>query len=345
MLFPGVTQAQLSSRANRNLETFFVAGSTGLGKAEDGAHTSGDTGVMVLCVRNDTHTNALSGTDGDYTPCATDSTGKLGVRGTFAEDAGHASGDLGVHVLTVRQDTAAALAGTDADYQPLITDATGRLHANTELPDAILLANGMANPTAPAVAAHLLAWNGSTWDRAGRATFATDGVGGSAAIDTSAAQAVFNGIDWDRARSADLTTFIVSTTLTARNSIGAQLTEKGSRWTAISNPAAGSQATASIAAEVDVRHVADCVSFSAAATTAPALTALTINLRDGATGAGTVIWTKQVAITVGVGQEVAPFQACGLNLVGTTNTAMTLEWSASLANLIQEVSLSGFNVN
>ena len=130
VLIPAVAHAQLSSRANRNLETFFVAGSTGLGKAEDGAHTSGDTGVMVLCVRNDTHTTALSGTDGDYTPCATDSTGKIGIRGTFAEDAGHTSGDLGIHILTVRQDTAAALAGTDADYQPLITDASGRLHVN-----------------------------------------------------------------------------------------------------------------------------------------------------------------------------------------------------------------------
>jgi hypothetical protein len=45
-----------------------------------------------------------------------------------AEDAAHASGDVGVMALTVRQDSAAALAGTDADYQPLITDASGRLH-------------------------------------------------------------------------------------------------------------------------------------------------------------------------------------------------------------------------
>ena len=44
------------------------------------------------------------------------------------------------------------------------------------------------------------------------------------------------------------------------------------------------------------------------------------------------------------GQNVAPFELCGLNLAGTTNTAMTLEFSASLANLIQAVSLSGFNV-
>jgi hypothetical protein len=45
-----------------------------------------------------------------------------------AEDAQHASGDLGVMLLAVRKDTASALAGADADYIPLIVDASGRLH-------------------------------------------------------------------------------------------------------------------------------------------------------------------------------------------------------------------------
>lgn len=156
---------------------------------------------------------------------------------------------------------------------------------------------------------------------------------------------VFNGATWDRARSASIATFPAATTTTAVNSVGVILIEKGSRWRVISNPAAGTQATASIAAEAAVRHVADCVAFSAVATTAPALTALTVNLRDGATGAGTVIWTAQVAVTATTGQLVQPFNVCGLNLAGTTNTAMTLEFSAGLANLIQSVSLSGFNVN
>jgi hypothetical protein len=34
-----------------------------------------------------------------------------------------------------------------------------------------------------------------------------------------------------------------------------------------------------------------------------------------------------------------------LNLVGTTNTAMTLEFQALLTNLIESVSISGYNVN
>lgn len=47
-----------------------------LGKAEDAAHSSGDTGVMLLAVRNDTPA-ALAGASGDYIPLTTDKLGAL----------------------------------------------------------------------------------------------------------------------------------------------------------------------------------------------------------------------------------------------------------------------------
>jgi hypothetical protein len=47
-----------------------------LGKAEDGVHVSGSTGVMVLAIRSDA-VGASSGTSGDYEPLHTDSEGKL----------------------------------------------------------------------------------------------------------------------------------------------------------------------------------------------------------------------------------------------------------------------------
>jgi hypothetical protein len=49
-----------------------------LGKAEDAAHTSGDTGVMLLAVRQDTLA-ALAGTTGDYIPHTTDNLGQTRV--------------------------------------------------------------------------------------------------------------------------------------------------------------------------------------------------------------------------------------------------------------------------
>lgn len=50
--------------------------------------------------------------------------------GMFEEDQPHTSADLGMQVLTVRKNTAAATSGTDGDYQPLTTDGSGRLHVN-----------------------------------------------------------------------------------------------------------------------------------------------------------------------------------------------------------------------
>jgi hypothetical protein len=105
---------------------------TNLGKAEDAIHASGDVGVMSLAVRQDTL--AALAANGDYIPITTDSLGRVNVfpGGASpaglgkAEDAAHASGDVGVMALAVRQDTMAALAANN-DYIPLTTDSLGRL--------------------------------------------------------------------------------------------------------------------------------------------------------------------------------------------------------------------------
>lgn len=49
---------------------------------------------------------------------------------TKAEDAVHASGDLGVMMLGVRKDTATGLESNDGDYGPFLIDSQGRLHVN-----------------------------------------------------------------------------------------------------------------------------------------------------------------------------------------------------------------------
>jgi hypothetical protein len=108
---------------------------TSLGKAEDAAHSSGDTGVAVFAVRRDTAASG-AGSDGDYATINVDSSGRLYVvlTGnaandiTKAEDAAHTSADAGVAMLAVRRDTAAVGSGTDGDYSTVNVDANGRLH-------------------------------------------------------------------------------------------------------------------------------------------------------------------------------------------------------------------------
>lgn len=115
-------------------DTGTIAGAV---KAEDAAHSSGHTGIPFWGVRNDAGASALSDTNGDYTPVAVDSTGKLFIStlntisgavvpGTSAahlgkaEDAAHTTGDTGVMMLGVRSasPTDRSAGPTDGDYEP-----------------------------------------------------------------------------------------------------------------------------------------------------------------------------------------------------------------------------------
>ena len=59
-------------------------GATALGKAEDAAHTTGDTGVSILGVRRDTAATSAT-TDGDYATVNLDATGRLWTHDPVAE--------------------------------------------------------------------------------------------------------------------------------------------------------------------------------------------------------------------------------------------------------------------
>lgn len=113
--------------------------------AEDAAHSSGDSGIVAMCVRADSAA-CPAGSDGDYAPPIVDANGKLWVNSQVtavvpgtgatalgkAEDAAHSSGDVGVMALAVRQSTATDLSAgnTNGDYEPLQVDASGRLWVN-----------------------------------------------------------------------------------------------------------------------------------------------------------------------------------------------------------------------
>lgn len=120
-------------------------------------------------------------------PAGTNNIGDVDVLtmpGTQVEDAASAGGETGVAIIGVRNDAAASKTSADGDFSMLATDAAGRVGiadlggsitidgsvgvtgtVDTELPAAGALADATANPTAPAVAAHLMGFNGTTWDR------------------------------------------------------------------------------------------------------------------------------------------------------------------------------------
>lgn len=116
--------------------------------AEDSAHTTGDTGAFMLAVRNDAE-SSLVDTDGDYAPLQVDSDGRLKVAtvvsvepsdAEFAEDSAHTTGDTGLHMLAVRQDTLASSTSADGDYASFKVDSDGELYVTDEAARASLSA-------------------------------------------------------------------------------------------------------------------------------------------------------------------------------------------------------------
>lgn len=111
--------------------------------AEDTVHSSGDSGVMALVVRNDT-LGALAGADGDYAPLQVNASGALYtdvvalVPGTGATALGKAidspvgSTDTGILILAVHDGEASKISVAEEDYDHLHIGELGGLSVEPE---------------------------------------------------------------------------------------------------------------------------------------------------------------------------------------------------------------------
>lgn len=163
-----------------------------------------------------------------------------------------------------------------------------------------------------------------------------DGVAVSATpifLKTLARLTVFDGVDWDRLYSAS------ADNLAAFLSTGAALVSAPGDWAIQNQPAAATQATITRAAgAAGVRHV--CTSISASLGAVAANGTQILNLRDGASGVGTILWSTRLGpLVIGTSVDV---QIGGLNIVGSAATAMTLEFAAAPgATNFETVALTG----
>lgn len=109
-------------------------GATNLGKAEDAAHSSGDVGIQVLAIRDDT-LGAFSGAENDYEPLHTDATGALWVdpQGNVAHDAADSGNPIKVGAIAKNAEQTAV---ANNDRVQLAADLVGKLitlpYANPE---------------------------------------------------------------------------------------------------------------------------------------------------------------------------------------------------------------------
>lgn len=106
------------------------------------------------------------------------------------------------------------------------------------------------------------------------------------------------------------------------------------QWSVTSAPAVNNLAVASKAAgATGVKHVCSGISFSWAndGTANGTARSLVVTLRDGATGAGTILynWPVRITTTATDQNNFGRVDLSGLNLLGTAATAMTLEFTGT----------------
>lgn len=130
--------------------------------------TSAVTGAGA--VRKDTATSLVD-TDGEFTVLQVDSTGRLWVTPGSgasdlgkAEDAAHSSGDIGVMMLGVRNDTLGNLVSTDGDYASLQLNASGAVYVD---------GSNSTQPVSGTITANLSATDNAVLDAIQTATEAT----------------------------------------------------------------------------------------------------------------------------------------------------------------------------
>lgn len=115
-----------------------------------------------------------------------------------------------------------------------------------------------------------------------------------------------------------------------------------SAWTASHAPSAATQATATKAsAGAGLKNV--CTSIAASFIPSGSATAVvkSLRLRDGATGAGTILWEIYLGLQTAAGQGMG-IAMSNLWIPGTAATAMTIEFeSAGGSNTLQSVSILG----
>jgi hypothetical protein len=148
--------------------------------AEDTASAADEMLTMAGVVRSDTASSKV-GTDGDRTVLLVDSSGRLHANvGNTVTVGTHAVTQSGTWTLgansgvdigdvTINNASGASAVNIQDGGNSITVDGTvsisGTVTVDTELPAAAALADNTANPTAPAVGAFGLVWDGATWDR------------------------------------------------------------------------------------------------------------------------------------------------------------------------------------
>lgn len=151
----------LSASSTGVLRTAVAAGDSSIGKQEDAAHTTGQTGAFCLGVRNDNAATSFTNANTDFSPIGVGTSGEVfaspmaaGYASSIAklEDSAHGSGDGITPIAAIRQDAISSLVSAANDYANLKVDEGGRLIITSAPPGETWQGCGTATNTTADVA-------------------------------------------------------------------------------------------------------------------------------------------------------------------------------------------------
>lgn len=182
------------------------------------------------------------------------------------------------------------------------------------------------------------------WDLR-NASFDPDGDSGGAgdfpellfAPPVAACNFLFDGTSYTRQASAG------AASVAADPVTGAMLVTQPGNWSQNNTPGINIQGTTTRAAgAAGVRHICTSIHATLAMDAASVPGFLLVNLRDGISGAGTILWSAVVIGTIG---ETFQIELSSLSIVGSAATAMTLEWNGGGGvNSRESVAITGYSV-
>lgn len=151
---------------------------------------------------------------------------------------------------------------------------------------------------------------------------------------------LFNNLGYDRARDAS------AANLAAQSGLGTQLVTAPGQWTVPSVPGVNAVASATRTGSTGVRHILQVLTASiATGAVAPVAIQLNVYVRDGAAGAGAILYATALSIQAVAGAS-ATLHLPGLHIVGSVGAAMTVEFSAAGgANTQETISFAGYDAS
>lgn len=269
-------------------------------KAEDAGHSTGDTGITALTVRQDTAA-ALAGTDADYQPLITDASGRLHVNvGNTVTVASHAVTNAGTFAVQV---DAAIPAGTnnigDVDIASIAAgdNNIGNVDIVT-MPNVTLAAGTNTNEVVGDVA-HDAAAAGNPVAVAARATNSVEGLTQVAAADATYVTADLNGC------------LVIRPHTTLEEIITERVTDTGGTSTNFTNFAAGGAGVHNYVTSITVWNSSSTDGF--------------VDIRDGSAGS--------VLATIPAPQTGGAHVTFPVPLKGGANTALAYDVSAAITTV------------